>query len=97
MGPNRTAKPTIGLSQVLPGLTFLRSANNPVLRHSRAVVEMLAAKLSPRRSHAFDQSKRPADPKRHTDIMARLKITGINRLTIGMCTVSPNTTLYTHF
>jgi hypothetical protein len=55
---------------------------------------MLAAKLIPNRTHAFDQSKRPADPKRHTDVIARLKIIGAKRLRIGMRIVFPNAAYY---
>jgi hypothetical protein len=95
MGPSRTTMPTIALSQLLPALILLRSASSSGLRHNKAVVTMLATKFSPKRTHAFNQSNRPTDPKRHTDVMATLKTTGTNRLRIGICTDSPKTTFYT--
>jgi hypothetical protein len=76
--------PTIGLSQLLPAFTLLRSARNSGLRDKREVLAMPAAKLIPRRTHAFDQFQRPDDPKRHTDGIARLKTTGKNRVRAGV-------------
>src|SRR4051812_34954803 len=85
MGPNRTSMPTMGLSHFLPALMFLRSASKPGLRDNRIVLARLAAKFSPRRTHAFGQSKRPADPKRHTDVIARLKTIGAKCARAGIC------------
>src|SRR5579862_160998 len=76
---------TIALSQLLPAFTLLRSASNPVFRHNSTMLATLAAKFSPRSSQAFHQSRRPAEPNRHADVMVRLKTNGTNRLTVGMC------------
>ena len=40
-----------------------------------------AMRESPRRTHAFDQSKRPAAPKRHAPVIVRLKQTGTKGFT----------------
>src|SRR5260370_2894020 len=63
--------PTSTLSQLLPALTFLRSAANSGSRPT--VKARPATRETPRRTHAFDQSRRPADPKRHTAVIVRLK------------------------
>src|SRR5215472_9800210 len=73
---------TIALSQFLPALTLLRSARSSVWFHNRAIVATPAAKLSPRRTHAFGQSQRPDDAKRHTDVMTKLKMIGAIRRAI---------------
>jgi hypothetical protein len=45
----------------------------------------LAAKLSAKRIHAFGHVMRPDDAKRQSDVMARLKMSGRVRFSIGAC------------
>ena len=63
--------PVTTLSQLFPALTFLRSAANSGSRPT--VNARPVARESPRRTHAFNQSRRPAEPKRHTAVIVRLE------------------------
>src|ERR1039457_7530025 len=89
--------PTSTLSQLLPALIFLRSAANSGLRPT--VNARPAMRESPRRTHAFDQSRRPADPKRHTAVIVRLKqtetkcFTSASRMTFLRSIILPFQTL----
>ena len=44
--------------------------------------------MIPKSTQAFDQFKRLDDPKRHSDVTARLKTIGANRLRIEVCIAS---------
>ena len=90
-------KPTIALSQLLPALTLERSASKPGLRHNRRVVAVLAAKFRPRSTQALGQSKRPAEPKRQTEVRIRLKRMGTNLRSSGTCVASPIAIFYATF
>src|SRR5215471_16754300 len=68
IGPSRTVMPTSTLSQLLPPLTFLRSADNSGLRP--IVNAKPETSEIPSRTHALDQSRRPAAPKRHAAVIA---------------------------
>src|SRR5579871_266554 len=94
MGPSKTVMPTMTLSQFLPAWIWRRPAANSGLRP--AVNATPVTKESPSRIHAFNQSRRPADPKRHAAVIARLKQTPAKRLMVAS-RIDPSRGLLYHF